>query len=98
MAEETTLTEKIWSKLLGHILESQAYYFSFTQKQIEWLNSNLVKLFLSKTISSDSIYKSLVYLNRNTKFGRYCLIFNSKIEESTLKEDIPLLTNTCKEA
>jgi hypothetical protein len=98
MAKEVTLSQKIWSNLISYIVSTQESYIKYTEDEISWLTSKLVALFTNKVedLSPDAVYKCLVYLNRDKKYGRYSLIFNMKVSEAVFSLNDVALVEICR--
>jgi hypothetical protein len=80
----------LWSAIIDFVLKTQQNYLNLSYLQFEWLKKQLYIIYNSN-IGIYNKYKSLVFLNRFLKCGRYCLIFNSKIEKYTIDLNSELL-------
>jgi hypothetical protein len=98
MAKEIEMLEKTWRELISFTLATQRNYVDYTVEQLNWLSRSLYTIFIEEPIAPEAIYRCLVFLNRNNKYGRYSLIFNKQVIEATNKLDLEELKSICEKS
>ena len=81
-------------KALRECLDTHTNLTDETKKYLIYLAQNIFK---TKTLDFDKYYLFLLYTNKNTNTGRFCLTYNEFLDDKILQKDEKILTNLITE-
>jgi hypothetical protein len=74
-----------WSRLITELLQSQAKYVDLSPKDVTWGVEAILEILSQQ--KPEIVYKDLVYMNRESKIGRFALNFSDRLIASIKSQD-----------